>query len=185
MDKKGQRDWLRLLLTPQSFVGLLIAAFGLWALLSAPGTPHVKHVTVNIQAPSSQPVKPQKVSLSFLDASGLEQTQFVELKLPQDENARLEAIFSALRKLMVKDGVWPKGLGAPTVFTLELAGKHVAVLDFTLDKEVNVSVAQERNLLQSLRNTAQLGGMDSLRILENHQPSLTFLGHIALQPGLE
>jgi hypothetical protein len=48
-----------------------------------------------------------------------------------------------------------------------------------------VSVLAEERLLRSIRATLGRAGAERVRVLVNHRPSATFLGHVLLEPTLE
>ncbi|MEJ2289689.1 MAG: GerMN domain-containing protein, partial [Deinococcales bacterium] len=133
--------------------------------------------------PAAQ-VHSQEIRLELVDQSGLARPDFVTLELPSDPAARLQRIVAALRKAMQQAGSWPTGLDTPEVFVQQVNRKQVAVLDITESAPVSVGVAEELQLLHSIRQTVLNNGADEVRFLRDGRPAHTLLGHVAVDSAL-
>lgn len=174
----GGRAWL----TPQVIVSGLLLLSGLIYFLSsvrsAPGRVEPPGLTVG---PSVE-LSAVEVVLVTVAEDGTEGPVEIDLELPAAPARRLEAILVALRERLVADGVWPEGLGAPTVFVGVEGAPNAAVLAFERDPRVAAEVTAELRLLASIRATVARQGIDRLELLVNGSASGTLLGHVAL-PG--
>lgn len=179
-------DWLRRLIRPATLLGFLLFIAGLASLLTAlgsGGTPPPD--PVRLAASEPPPRREQEVSLVIVNSEGLERPEFQTLALPEAEAARLEAIFAALREVLVKESVWPEALPAPSVYLPDMTSRQrVAVLDFAVPASLPISVSEEQQILASLRNTALRNSVDRIAIIINGKASETFLGHVAIESSL-
>jgi len=142
-------------------------------------------------APTVAP--PETVTLEPLPTTGFRavlvqqldgevRTREAELRAADTTPARLGATLRALRGWLLREGLWPRELGAPRVFWLP--GER-AVLDFPLGAAPGVAVSTEVLLLESIRQTAVRGGARDVFILVNGRVPPTFLGQVALPGTLE
>lgn len=148
--------------------------------------PHVGRVThVDIKPPEhAVPTHSQEVKLILVDQSGLARPDYVTLALPTDPAQRLQVIVGALRSAMRQAGSWPQNLETPQVFLQQVNRKQVAVLNMRESGPVSVGVSEELQLLHSIQQTVLGNGADEVRFLRDGQPVHTFLGHVAVTPGL-
>ena len=141
-------------------------------------------------------------SQGSFNLSFVKNIEIVDLQLPESDNRRFELILAALRKVMsasqackgladcnVKT-LWPQSLLVPQVFVTSFVNDEpIAILNFGLDHLVEVSVGQERALLNSINETLNRNSssnqLTNIHILVNGKVSPTFLGHVALVPTLD
>lgn len=182
------RNWPRILLSPLVLLGALLCAVGLVVLLlvPSPSAPELVQVEEVLAEPERQSEQVQLVS--FLPGPGetwLAQPSFVNVQVSEIPSERYAAILAALRELL-EGSLWPEGLSLPAVIVAgDSADDETVVLDFALEAPVPVSVTEEERLLLALRTTLERNGAEAVRILVNHEPSASFLGHVVLEGSLE
>lgn len=195
------RPLLPFLATPPALLGLLVFAVGGLALVLGPiARPAVPLAQVDLEEAGAASLELEEVSLVVSDPNHLLRTAFVQVALPQGEQARLEAVLAALRSYLLEPrpespdlALWPEGLSAPRVFIVETGDRADAVvLDFDLAETTGpsergeVSVSQELRLLASIRRTVRLHAGDrGVHLLVGGRPRPSLLGHVALSGALE
>ncbi len=118
------------------------------------------------------------------NAEWLERPSFAEVTVGETASERYEAILAALQDAL--PGLWPGELPQPAVVVAgDSSGAETVVLDFTLALPVAVSVQEEEALLKTLETTLRRNGAEAVRVLVNHRPSASFLGHVKLEQALE
>lgn len=176
---------LRAAYHPATFIGLLILLGGIASLRAVPARQSVTRVTVSIETPTVADDPTEEVQLVLIGDGGVERTRFVALPAASDSASQLNRLTAALREVMLAEGTWPAELPAPQVFLVERGSVKLAVLNFTLTRQPNVTIAQEQQLYASLAATLQRHGVGEMRILINGHPSPVFLNHLALRRSLE
>lgn len=182
--RRGAARWRRFA-TPYVTVSALIFLASLVFFLGGhgPSVGRPKPVDIKPVQPAVQ-MHSQEVRLELVDQSGLARPDFVTLDLPSDPAARLQAIVAALRTAMQQAGSWPSGLETPEVFVQQVNRKQVAVLDMKESAPVAVGVAEELQLLHSIRQTVLNNGADEVRFIRDGRPAHTLLGHVAVDSSL-
>ena len=183
--RRSSARWWRRLATPFVAVAALVFLASLVFFLGGHGARVGPPKPVDIK-PVAQAAagKSQEVRLELVDQGGLARPDFVTLSLPADPAARLQAILGALRSAMEQAGSWPQGLETPEVFVQQVNRKQVAVLDLHESAPVAVGVAEELQLLHSIKQTLLNNGADEVRFLRDGSPAHTLLGHVAVASGL-
>ena len=166
-----------------TLLGALVLLAGLLALVNTrpPAVPPPAPVTL-------EPLPTTQFRAALIQQTGSEvRTREVTLRAADTPSARLGVTLRALRTWLLEAGAWPRELGAPRVFWLgETSGEGRAALDFSLQPgTLNVPVAAEVWLLDSVRRTAARQGVVDTFILVNGQVPPTFLGQVALPQTLE
>lgn len=182
--RRGPARWRRLA-TPYVILAALVFLASVVFFLGGhgPRAPQPQPVDIKPVQPAVQ-THSQEVRLELVDQSGLARPDFVTLDLPADPAARLQAIVAALRTAMLQAGTWPSGLETPEVFVEQVNRKQVAVLDIKESAPVSVGVAEELQLLHSIRQTVLNNGADEVRFLRDGRPAHTLLGHVAVDSSL-
>lgn len=183
---RRRSGWVwRRLATPYVAVASLVFLASLVFFLAGHGARVGRPKLVDIKpAAAGTAGTSQEVRLELVDANGLARPDYVTLQLPKDPTARLQTILAALRQAMSQAGSWPQGLDTPEVFLQQVNRKQVAVLNLRESGPVAVGVAEELQLLHSLRQTMLNNGVDEVRFLRDGRPAHTLLGHVAVAAGL-
>ena len=179
----------RILLSPQVLIGALLLLVGVVTLIRVLPSerPELRQVNEDLAQPNATT---QTVDLTLFEADesgqSVERPVSVEVALPSSTNERLETILSTLRDQALGT-LWSEALPSPTVFAVSTdnGSRQVAVLNFTLEEPVTVSVDQERQLLASIKTTLLRNGVDAVQVLVNGREGSSFLGHIALDSVFE
>ncbi len=175
--------WLNRLARPQLVVGLLALAASLVLLTGPAALKRGELRSFETTTGSSAPPLTSELRLIIIDGSGLERPRFVNLEHGPDPASRLTALTEALRSELIGDGVWPASLAAPTVYLVENRRLEAAVLDFA-ESDVSLTIAQERQIVASLRETLLRNGVDSVQFLVAGEARPAPLGHLAVPTGL-
>ena len=182
--RRGSARWRRFA-TPYVAIAALVFLASLVFFLGGHGARVGRPRPVDIKpVQQAAQVHSQEVRLELVDQSGLARPDIVTLDLPSDPAARLQAIVAALRNAMQQAGSWPSGLDTPEVFVQQMNRKQVAVLDIRESAPVSVGVAEELQLLHSIRQTVLNNGADEVRFLRDGRPARTLLGHVAVDSAL-
>jgi hypothetical protein len=170
---------------PSVILGALVFLIGFGALVAslfarpAPAPPVVTF------SQDEEAALPQvRGIVSVVESGGLERQLGVDVPAYQAANMRLQALYAELRDVLIEENLWPEALSAPRVFIRPSPQGEVAVLDFTLEAPVALTVADEWRLYLSLEQTALRQGISEIRVLIGGRASDTFLGHIALRDSL-
>jgi hypothetical protein len=166
--------------TPHVLVGaILLVASGTYYFSSTIDS-RIPVATLN-DSPGEQPIKTaQEVRLVVVDSFGLSRRYFVELELPIDPGARIEAILAKLRSDLLNSGGWPSELSVPHAYVHTIDQQLVAVLDFRLADRISLDVKGETNLYRAISETVLNNGLERILVLKDGQPAQTFLGHLAV-----
>lgn len=168
-------------------LGALLCLVALVVLLS--GWPRARPALVQVEEqPQAQPSRLEQVPLVGYElgpnGEWLERLSFAEVPDNEVASLRYQAVLEALQEAL--GAGWPEGLAPPEVIVVASpGGSETVVLDFAAPDELVLGVLGEEALLRALRETLRRNGAAAVRILVDHRPSATFLGHLELEQGLE
>ena len=168
--------------SPQVLVAALLLLAGIQFALRGPEGPPPPP-SVAFPSEPSDPVAAVEVELAVVEASGLERVVFRDVSLPEEDAARFQAIFAALRTELLAAGLWPANVPAPRAFVQRIDGRDVVVLDVRVPAGVSVDVGTEWRLVRSIQATAERHDAD-VRFLVNGAAAETLFGHVAVASEL-
>lgn len=167
--------------------GALLLLVALVVLLGA--WPRARPELVQVEEqPEAQVARLEQVPLVGYEfgpnGEWLERLSFAEVPASEVASTRYRRVLEALQEAL--GAAWPEGLAQPEVIVVAAPnGAETAVLDFTEPDDLGLDVLEEEALLKALRETLRRNGAAAVRILVDHRPSATFLGHLELEQGLE
>ncbi len=169
--KKKTNYWLN----PWFIASLLffIASLGFYYFLSQKPKLDLQQVDLNSRQLSEQVLADSFEIVVVLNDN--RQIVSIAEKLFADRKAM--QILTALSKNMI----WPEAVMVENVLMLEPNRKNIAVINLQIDKSkaINLSIAQERDILNSIDQTLELNGISDFRILINGQESEIFLKNLS------
>ena len=167
---------------PQVLVAALLLLAGIQFALRGPEGPPPPP-SVAFPSEPGDPVTAVEVELAVVEESGLERVVFRDVPLPDEDAARYEAIFAALRTELIEAGSWPANVPAPRAFAQRISGRDVVVLDVRVPGDVSVDASVEWRVVRSIQATAERHDAD-VRILVNGAAADTLFGHVAVASEL-
>lgn len=175
---------LRALSRPQVIIASLLL-LGAAALYFAPPSfrqPDSQEFSLPEIAPAE--TASGEITLVTYDQYNLEASVVIAAELPLDAAQHLQSVLTALRSSLQADGLWPAGLPLPQVFVETLNRQRMAVLDFRPPADLQLTVARELRLLQSLEATVRANGIGGVRFLLQGEPAGIFLLNVAVPDSL-
>lgn len=174
--KKKNHNWQTSLLVVLAL--LLIAAAALLFSLSKKPNLQFKQVDLSVENNT------QNVTTSFTIAilnNNVVSTRIINKNI--QENDKYLVILNSLKENMD----WPAAVMVDGAIGLEHKQKRYAIVNMAIDRhqDIEISVSQERDILNSIGQTLKLNGIDDFRVLINGKESSVFIKHLSLKIGLD
>ena len=167
----------KLFLNPFLIASILLLAASILFYFFIVQKPKVELKQVDLNLVSQE--KPLADSFEIIVSEGNVDNR-IQFQTKLIDGKQYQQIFAALSKEMN----WPRAFEFERLFLIKQ--NNTAVVNFSLDKAAlaDISIAQERNILNSIDKTLKINGIADYRILINGQESEVFLKNLSLKVGL-